>query len=218
MSLERDLAAVNASIAEKMPLETRQKISSANTQFQASFDPKTTIQNGDTFPAFRLRDALGQEVSRDELLIQGPLLITFYRGGWCPYCNLALRSLHLNMGKFLEKGVQLVAISPEVPDASLSTTEKHDLKFTVLSDAGNQLANDLGILFVQDDKLRPIYQSFGFDLKKHNGDDSFAVPIPATFLLDKSGVVKNSFIDPDYTKRLDPTTALKWIDDLNNQA
>ncbi len=81
MTLGSDLAALNAGMAGKMPAETRRKISSANTKFQAFFDPKATIQVGDTFPAFRLRDALGQEVTRDELLVQGPLLITFYRGG-----------------------------------------------------------------------------------------------------------------------------------------
>ncbi|KAK5143126.1 hypothetical protein LTR04_001986 [Oleoguttula sp. CCFEE 6159] len=217
MSLESDLATLRAGMLQKMPAETREKISSANAKFQASYDPKAAIQVGDILPAFRLQDALGKEVTRDELLARGTLLITFYRGGWCPYCNLALRSLHLNTDKFKAKGVTLVAISPELPDASLSTAEKHDLHFTVLSDVGNKLANELGILFTQDDSLRPIYQSFGFDLKKHNGDDSFAVPVPATLLVDQKGVVKNTFVETDYTKRLEPTTALKWIDELKKQ-
>jgi peroxiredoxin len=211
MNLANELSSVSQDFRERAPPQVRESITAANAKFKASFQRSSAIQVGDTLPAFRLPDALGKEVSSADLLAQGPLLINFYRGEWCPYCNLALRAMQKHFDDFKAKGVTLVAISPELPNQSLTTAEKHDLKFPVLSDVGNKFAEQLGILFVQDDSLRPIYQSFGYDLKTRNGDDSFAVPIPATLLVDQKGIVRNTFIEPDYSQRLEPSTALEWI-------
>lgn len=103
-----------------------------------------------------------------------------------------------------------MAISPELPDTSLSTTEKLGLKFTVLSDKGNALARKLGIVWNQPDALRPVYEGFGHDFPGRNGDDSYEIPIPTTLLVDKTGTVRNTFIDPNWTTRLDPEVALAW--------
>lgn len=214
MSLVNELSSVSQNFRERAPPQVRESITAANDKFKASFQRSSAIQVGDTLPAFRLPDALGKEVSSADLLAQGPILINFYRGEWCPYCNLVLHAMQKHFDEFKAKGVTLVAISPELPNQSLTTTEKHDLKFPVLSDVGNKFAKQLGILFVQDDSLRPIYQSFGYDLKTRNGDDSFAVPIPATLLVDQKGIVRNTFIEPDYSQRLEPSTALEWIDAL----
>ncbi|KAK9427296.1 hypothetical protein V1505DRAFT_52935, partial [Lipomyces doorenjongii] len=91
---------------------------------------------------------------------------------------------------------------------------KHDLKFPVLSDVGNKYAKQLGILFQQPDSLRPIFDKFGHRFAERNGDDSLVVPVPATILIDEKGVVRNTFIDPDYTKRVEPATVLEWINGL----
>jgi peroxiredoxin len=107
-----------------------------------------------------------------------------------------------------------VAISPELPDTSLSTVEKNGLKFEVLSDIGQKFARQLGIVWKMPDNLRPAFVKFGHDLVKRNGDDTFEVPIPATLLVDGNGVVRNAFIEPDYTKRVEPATILEWIDAL----
>ena len=214
MSLNSELSATFEGFHKKAPPAAVEAITTASANFHASFKPASTIQVGDRFPEFRLSNALGQEVSSADLLAQGPLLISFYRGEWCPFCNLELRALQKNLDKFKAKGVTLVAISPELPNQSLSTTEKHSLKFPVLSDVGNKLARQLGIIFAQPDSLRPIFKAFGNDLKTRNGDDSFEVPVPATLLVDRKGIVRNTFIDTDYTKRLEPSTALEWIDAL----
>jgi peroxiredoxin len=110
--------------------------------------------------------------------------------------------------------VTFVAISPELPDVSLSTKEKHELEFTVLSDLGNRYAHELGIVYQQPEELRPVFKQIGNDLEARNGDDSFAVPIPTTILVDKEGVVRNAHLDADYFKRLDPEVTLGWIDAL----
>ena len=105
-------------------------------------------------------------------------------------------------------------VSSKSPDISLSTKEKHELKFTVLSDLGNKYAHELGIVYQQPDEMRPIFKQIGNDLKARNGDDSFAVPIPATILVDKDGVVRNTHLDADYFKRLEPEVTVGWIDAL----
>jgi peroxiredoxin len=153
-------------------------------------------------------------VSSTGLLAQGPLLITFYRGEWCPFCNVALSGLQKHAEAFRAKGVTLVAISPELPNTSLTTVEKNALQFPVLSDVRNEYARKLGIVWEMPVYLKPIFKNFGTDLETRNGDGHFEVPVPATILVDKNGIVKNTYIDPDYTKRLDPEVALTWTNDL----
>lgn len=214
MALQTELNGVFSNFSQNGPKDVVQTIEKSLADFKTSFDPKSTIQVGDALPPFTLPNAVGQEVSSADLLAKGPLLITFYRGEWCPFCNIALHHLQSNLPQFEAKGVTLVAISPELPNTSLTTTEKHALKFPVLSDVGNKFARQLGIVWKQPDSLRSVFAKFGNDLSKRNGDDSLEVPVPATFLVDQKGVVRNAFVDPDYMKRLEPETALEWIDKL----
>jgi peroxiredoxin len=180
----------------------------------SSFDFSSTIKVGDTLPPFSLSDALGKELTSQELLSKGPLLLTFYRGEWCPFCNLALSALQKNLSTIQAKGVTLVAITPELPNGTLTMTEKHELKFPVLTDLKSKYAKELGITWKQPEVMMEVFNNFGNDLDKRNGDDSHLLPVPATLLVDREGVVRNLFIDPDYTKRLEPATALEWIDAL----
>lgn len=214
MSLAPQLSAVYDNFQRNAPAQVSQTINAVNSDFEVAFKTQYTIKIGDNLPSFALSDALGKEVTRDKLLKNGPLLITFYRGEWCPFCNLALRSLQLNLEKFQEKGVTLVAISPELPNTSLSTTEKNELKFPVLSDVGNKFARELGIVFPMPDSMRPIFKAFGHDLVARNGDDSFEVPLPATLLVDGQGIVRKTYINPRYWERMEPSKALEWIDEL----
>lgn len=212
------LAAQLNSVVEKFktdaPEPVKQAIGKANADFQASFDRSAAIQVGAKLPPFTLLNAVGEDVSSASLLAKGPLLISFYRGGWCPFCNLELAALQKHAADFAAKGVTLVAVSPELPNTSLSTAEKHALTFPVLSDVGNVFARKLGIVWKQPHELRGVFKSFGTDLVVRNGDDSFEVPVPATLLVDKDGVVRNTFVEPDYMERLEPLVALEWIDKL----
>jgi peroxiredoxin len=215
MSLAIQLTAADEQFRQFAPESAQQIIYSAKSGFKDSFKPSSTIQVGDVLPEFRLSDAVGKDVSSSDLLAKGPLLLTFYRGEWCPFCNLALSAMQKRLDEFKAKGVTLVAISPELPDTALSMVEKHALKFPVLSDVGNKYAKQLGIVFVQPDSMRPFFSGHGVDFKARNGDDTLAVPVPATFLVDINGIVRNSFVDPDYTKRLEPSVAVEWIDAMN---
>lgn len=214
MSLQTEITSLIENSKHKVPEDVKQTIIGAKTAFQDSFDASSTIQIGDRLPPFRLPDVTGKEVSSTDLLAKGPLLIVFYRGEWCTFCQITLHHLQQHLAAFEAKGVTLVTISPELPDTSLTTTEKHSLTFPVLSDVGNRFARQLGIVWAQPREMESVFDRFGYDLAKRNGDDSLEVPVPATFLVDGRGVVRNAFVEPDYVKRLEPQTALDWIDEL----
>jgi len=214
MSLTEQLSGVLQHFNANAPEDAKQPIIDSRAEITRSFDAKSTVQVGDAVPDFHLLNAVGKEMGRTELLAKGPLLITFYRGEWCPFCNLALAALQKRLDDFTAKGVTLVAISPELPNESLTIAEKNALKFEVLSDVGNQFARKLGLVWKMPDSLRPVFKKFGNDLSARNGDDSFEVPIPANFLVDENGIIKNMYINPDYTERLEPEVALRWVDEL----
>ncbi|KAI1456244.1 AhpC-TSA-domain-containing protein [Annulohypoxylon moriforme] len=213
MSIQAELENVDKEFA-KAPAEIRDPIIRTRLDFAKSYDPSNAIKVGQKIPEFSLPDSLNKTVSSKDLLTQGPLLITFYRGGWCPFCNIALHGLQAKLPEIKAKGVTLVAITPELPDSSLTTAEKQGLEFPVLSDVGNKLAHKLGIVWTQPSELREIYLKIGNDLSKRNGDDSLEVPIPVTLLVDRDGTVKNIFLDANYAKRVEPATVLEWINAL----
>jgi len=214
MSLAADLSEVYTEFHTNGPAQITKPIKESTADHAASFDFQKAIKAGDTLPPFKLSDAFGNDVASSTLLEKGPLLITFYRGEWCPFCNLALRALQNHLPQFEAKGVTLVAITCEVPKQALSTSEKNELKFPVLSDLGNKYAMELGLVFPMPEYMRPVFDGFGVDFKERNGDDSFVLPVPATLLVDQKGVVRNSFVEPEYHKRAEPETVLEWIDQL----
>ncbi|KAL2068646.1 hypothetical protein VTL71DRAFT_14983 [Oculimacula yallundae] len=214
MALAENLSAVYTDFHANAPAQITKPIKEATDDHIQHFDDQKAIKVGDTLPPFKLSDASGKEVSSSTLLTKGPLLITFYRGEWCPFCNLALQALQKHLPEFEAKGVTLVAITCEVPKQAVSTAEKNELKFPVLSDPGNKYAGELGLLFPMPDVMRPVFESLGVDFKERNGDDSFVLPVPATLLVDREGVVRNAYVEPDYAKRVEPETVLGWINQL----
>ena len=209
--LENQLTQVRAKISG----DTRDIMEQATTDLINSGITEQTLQVGDTIPPISLPNALGKTVNIQDLLTEGALVISFYRGQWCPYCNLELRALQQALPEFKALGASLVAISPQNPDNSLSTTEKNELSFEVLSDVGNQVARQLGLVFQIPEQLRPIYQNFGIDLPEHNGDETFELPIAATYVINRDGKVVYAFVNPDYTQRAEPADILAAVADLN---
>ena len=139
---------------------------------------------GATAPDFELTDATGQLVKLSPLLANGFVVLSFYRGEWCPDCNLEIRALQKLLPDLQPENTQIVAVSPEQPDNSLTLQEKHALTFPVLSDIGNVVTRSYGLVFVLDLALRPLYKNFGIDLPTRNGGDSYKIPIPATYVID----------------------------------
>lgn len=169
---------------------------------------------GDTVIDFNLPDQNGKTVSLSELLENGPVVLTWYRGGWCPYCNMTLAFLQEKLPEFEAANGQLVAVSPELPDSSLSTIEKNELSFTVLSDVGNVVARQYGVVFKLTDAVAQRYQN-GFNLHAYNGDESDELPLAATYVIDIDGIIRYAFLDVDYRNRAEPKDILEVLNDLN---
>ncbi len=161
---------------------------------------RIALHVGDKVPYFTLKNALGNIVSLYALLQNGPVIFNWYRGGWCPYCNIELRYLQQYLHKFKEYGATLVALTPELPDKSLSTKEKNELSFEVLTDYNNEVAKKFHIVFNLNEELIDIYNNF-HKLEDYNGVETNELPVPATYIIDKDGVIRYAFVDSDYRKR-----------------
>lgn len=172
------------------------------------------LQVGDKAPDFTLPDALGEEVTLYSQLEKGPVVLTWYRGGWCPYCNITLQYLQQRLPDFKKEGASLLALTPELPDKSLDTKEKHDLQFQVLSDVGNKVGKEYGVVFQLTDEVAGIYQE-SFDLHGYNGDGSNELPLAATYVIDSEGVIQYAFLDADYRNRAEPDEIVAQLKKLH---
>ncbi|WP_298901171.1 peroxiredoxin-like family protein [uncultured Psychroserpens sp.] len=212
MSLTEILKAHADQSALKYPEAVKLIMRDAIDQLSASELTHKALKTGDTFPEFTLSNAKGIEVSSSSLLEQGPLIVAFYRGGWCPYCNIELRALQDALPEFKSRGAQLVAISPESPDNSLSTTEKNNLDFEVLTDTNNALAKSLNLAYQLPEDLVALYANrFKIDLNKSQQNDNNELPISATYVIDTSGKIRYHFIEEDYKLRADPKAILNAL-------
>lgn len=175
---------------------------------QASDTADKAINTGDTSPDFELPNATGGTVRLYDILGKGPVILNFYRGGWCPFCNLELQALQSRLEEINELGATLIGISPETPDNSLTIAEKHQLGFDVLSDYGNNTARDFGLIFTVYEEMRPLYLKWELDVPAFNGVNSWELPVPATYLISTDRVVRAAHVDKDYTKRMEPDLIL----------
>jgi peroxiredoxin len=204
MSLEEELAAQRHRAWEARSPEERKARARAVEEVDEAGIPAGALAVGDSVPPFSLPDALGRQVSVSDLLDAGPVVISFYRGGWCPYCNLELRAMQEKLPELQELGATLVAISPELPDRSLSTVERNELSFPVLSDVGNRVAREFKLVH----RIAPAVVAYqlgnGNDVAAFNGADVAEVPLPATYVVNQAGVVEYAFVSADYTRRSDP--------------
>ncbi len=169
---------------------------------------------GDKFPYFSLPNAVGDAISSEDFLARGPLVVCFYRGGWCPFCNLELRSYQAALEGIRELGADFVAISPQLPDESLTMAAKANLTYEVLSDTGNSLAEHLGLVFELPQAVTDIYRSMGYDLERINGNMRWTLPIPATYVVGTDSVIVDAFAQADYSVRMEPAEVLKILQNL----
>lgn len=178
----------------------------ATAELRASGLAGGALKVGDLAPAFSLSDAEGVTVSSAELLKQGPLVVSFYRGVWCPYCNMDLQALEAELPQINALGASLVALSPQTASNSRKSVRQNKLSFPVLNDANNAVAAAFGVRYELPDYLIALYTALKNDLPGFNGDDSWALPMPSRFVVGVDGVVVYAEVDPDYTNR--PETAL----------
>lgn len=210
-TLSAEIQAFKEQFVANVPEEVLQTLLGETEKLVATGIAERALGVGDQFPDADLTDAHGNKVAFRDLLSNGPTIINFYRGEWCPYCNLEINAFQRLLPAIKLKGAQMVAISPQTPDKSLTVAEKHALEFPVLSDVGNKLARDLGLVFNLPDALKTAYTNFGFPLPDYNGDDSWTLPIPATYVVDASGRITYAFVDADYSRRAEPQEVLDSI-------
>jgi peroxiredoxin len=173
---------------------------------QHDFSSAPTV--GARAPDFRLPDARGGEVELAELRARGPVVVVFYRGQWCPYCNLQLAAFQGALDDITAAGASLVAISPQTPDSSLTYAERAGLKFHVLSDAGNGVAREYGLVFTQAETSTAVSREIGLELRDYNADDSHELPAASTFVISRDGIVQFASVSGDYRWRVGPEEVL----------
>jgi len=214
MTLREQIDEMQQQMMGNIPAEALAVMQNAAEALVGSGIADNSLKVGDRIPAFELPNASGEAVGIDSLLNSGPVVLNFYRGGWCPYCNLELRALQQVLPEIEAQGARLVAISPETPDHSLTTSESNKLGFEILSDAGNRVVRMFGLVFTLAEELRPIYAGFGIDLPTCNGDETFELPMPATYVIGGDGIIRYAFINADYTKRAEPDEVVRVLQSL----
>jgi len=190
------------------PAEIHPIMERATAELVASGQAKRALKAGDAAPEFTLVDPDGKPVSSVELLKRGPLVISFYRGVWCPYCNLELTALEEALPSFQAEGANLVAISPQNAVNSRKSVRTNKLSFPILSDTRNDVAAAFGIRFALPDYLIDLYKSLKNDLPAFNEDDSWTLPMPARYVVGQDGTILYSEVNPDYTHRPEPQDML----------
>jgi peroxiredoxin len=206
---------VKAAAAGRLPAEVVAVFASDQAALAAGGIPTGAVAVGDKLAAFTLLDATGQPRTRDELTVDGPAVIVFYRGGWCPYCNLTLRSYERDLlAQLSAYSARLVAISPETPDASLSTQERAELTYTVLSDTGAHLADALGITFDPSEEGLAAQRALGVDIRTTRADGGTRLPMPTVLIVDPGHIVRFVDIHPDYTGRTEVSEILAALQTL----
>jgi len=194
------------------PAEIHPIMERATAELIASGQAARAVKAGDRAPRFRLTDQDGNKVSSAELLARGPLIVSFYRGVWCPYCNIELRALNEVLPEIQALGANVVAISPQVASNSRKSVRDNHLNFPVLNDSRNETAAAFGLRFNLPDYLIELYKKLKNDLPAFNGDPSWTLPIPARYVIGQDGVVLYSEVNPDYTHRPDPSEMLPVLE------
>lgn len=217
ISLAQQLDDYKAASIKKSAPERTALMEGATADLKASGIEHTALQSGEYAPCVSLLDMTGHKVNLSDLWQKETLVVVFYRGGWCPYCNLELRAWQTYLESLKQLGAGLIAISPQTADNSLSTAEKNQLKFTVLSDTNLEAAKAFGIAFEMPENLIDLYKSLGNDLSVVNGNGRWVLPLPATYVIGRDGKIIYAHVEADYRVRAEPADVLARIKVKNSQ-
>lgn len=215
MNLQQQSDKLTQEFVAQSPLEIVEHINAGFDEMINSKLDRNALKQGDFAPDFSLPNATNHRITLTEELKKGTVIITFYRGGWCPFCNLQLRAYQEILEQIKSFGASLVAISPELPARSLSTKEKNELDFEVLSDRGNIVAEIYGLAFITPEVHRQAHQDLDIPLPEINGDESWKIPITATYIIDRNRTIVWSHTNPNYRLRAEPSEILQVLANLN---
>ena len=205
---------VTGKLAVKPTKERLDAMRRATAELIESGQAQRAKKAGDIAPDFTLNDPDGKEVSSRDLLAKGPLVVSFYRGVWCPFCNLELQALQAALPEITARGASVVAVSPQTAANSRRSQRENKLEFPILSDVKSEVAHAFGIRFALPDYLVATYKSFGNNLAIVNDDPAWVLPMPARYVIGTDGIIAYSEVNPDYTHRPDPSELLPVLDRL----
>jgi peroxiredoxin len=194
-----------------VPAERLAVIDLAAAQLSYSGLADRALKIGDLAPSFELPDGDGMLWRSEELLRSGPLVIVFYRGRWCAYCNAQLAALQEVHPQIAEARASLIAISPQTQKHSYMTRDMHKLRFPVLSDQGNQVAKKFGLVYRLSPEMQAMYESIMTKLPGYNGDQSWELPLAATYIVQADGNISWARIDADWRHRSEPEETLRIV-------
>ncbi|RXM52632.1 MULTISPECIES: peroxiredoxin-like family protein [unclassified Chryseobacterium] len=202
-TLAKQIEDLNHELSSQLPQEILEAFGKSIEDLKTQRIEENSIQIGEQMPGFSLPNASGKIINSEDILKDGKIILAFYRGSWCPYCNLELKFLQNNLSQIKDKGATLIAISPQSPDHSLNMTEKNSLEFEVLTDIDNNFAKRLGIAFQLQDFVIPYYNGLGIHLSDFNKNNDHTLPVPAVFVVDENSLVTYKFLDVNYMNRID---------------
>ncbi|KJD44619.1 peroxiredoxin-like family protein [Paenibacillus terrae] len=212
-NLQRELNAAKADMEKMLPSEVLD-IFDKTIQDIGKLNTTQGLGIGTRAPDFSLPDYTGRTITLSEETAKGPVVLIFYRGHWCPFCNLELQAYQRYMNDITSLHAQLIAVSPQTPEHSMSMQQKNELSFHVLSDLHNQTAEKYNLKFKLPEFAHEIYRSLDISLDTFNGDSAWELPVPATYVIDSEGIIRAEFADADYKKRMQPADVLQVLRSL----
>jgi len=212
-SYKEDLKQLMQDLGQMLPEDKLAVFNNDASQLGQQYPSPLKLKAGDRAPAFSLPNAQGDQVQLADLLGQGPVVLTFYRGVWCPYCNLQLRNYQQILPQIAEAGAKLVAVSPMTPDNSMRMINSNELQFEVLSDVGNRVARQYTTVFRNPASSISAMAELGYDFNAFYGDDSAELPVPATFVIGQDGGIRFAgSAGGDYRDRVEPRAILDALE------
>ncbi len=215
-TLADQLNAVANASAKRFPAELLQSMEQAIDSVRQSGIEKSARQVGDEAIDATLTDWNGKQVTLSDLWSEGPIVLMWYRGGWCPYCNLQLRGMQQQLESLEENGAKLVVLSPELPKYAKQTAKANKVDFITLFDQGNATARKYGLVFELPESILPLYRD-RLKLAERNGSDAMELPLSATYVIDRGGVIRYAFLDADYKKRAEPAEVVDAVRKLGTK-
>ncbi|RZL12598.1 MAG: AhpC/TSA family protein [Hymenobacter sp.] len=214
-AFQQALAATAQHVAAALPATASQVIDGGIAAAEASGQVGHALTAGQPAPDFTLPNAAGEPVTLATLLQQGPVVLFFYRGNWCPYCNVQLRAYQQLLPELARHGATLVAVSPQTPDFTSFTTQEKALTFPVLSDVGNAVARQYGLAYAVGTPVADTLRSVGIDLSAYNGTSDNELPFTATFIIGTDGIIAWSWVEANFKHRADPAAILAALAHLS---
>jgi len=211
MNLKKELNNFAEQMSKQAPPEVLKTMGKEIGNLATSGIIESAKKKGDKAPSFNLENSDGKIVNLNDLLKKGSVIISFNRGNWCPFCNLEFKALQKSVKEIKEAGANLIVISPQLPILSKELKTQNNFTFDILYDKKNLVAKQFGIAFALPEPLRPIHDAFGMDIPAHNGDNSFELPLAATYVVNKEGIITYAYINANWMERAEPSELVNYV-------